>query len=95
MEEPHIEPSITNGKLATIYGTNLPKTNKTTLIRVDTELLPKLKRINPESYNKAIKQLLNISKETNALNKIRDLENSVMEIQEKLERITTLNKLRY
>ena len=63
-------------------------------VMIETQIAEKLKSLNKGSYNTAIKHLLGINPEKNLIEKIKQNEEDVLEIKEKLEKLVRLNGLR-
>ena len=69
------------------------KEKKFTHIVIPTELARKLKE-NKGSYTQIIKQLLNISIDKRVIERLNQIEDDILELQDKLIKIVQLNKLR-
>ena len=70
------------------------KKKKFTHIVIPTELANKLKNKHKGSYSSIIKQLLDISIETRVFDRIKQVESDILELQNKLERLVSFNRLR-
>jgi hypothetical protein len=75
--------------------TNTKKTEKISLIiRISKETANKLKSLNKGSYNNAINELLSLNYDKKNENRIKTLEEDVFKIEEIIQRVINLNKLK-
>ncbi|MBE3092779.1 MAG: hypothetical protein IMZ51_03865 [Chloroflexi bacterium] len=65
--------------------------SNTITIRIDRNIANKLNNLNKGSYNSALKHLLEINPDKKLFEKVKDLEDQILEIQDKFQRLIRLN----
>ncbi len=73
---------------------NKPKKAFTT-VRIENEILEKLKKLNKGTPNQAINHLLGNSADQKVIDRIRNLENELTKLQDTIEKLVSYNRLRY
>jgi hypothetical protein len=73
-----------------IFTASKPK-KKFIQVMIPSELASKLKALNKGSYSNAIKSLLNIKQDNTLTLKVSELEDSILQIQEHIDKLKRFN----
>lgn len=73
---------------------SIKNVNKYTVIRIDKELAAKIKSLGQGSYERNIKYLLGNSVDQKIIDKVKELEDRLGNLQNLIEKVVTTNKLR-